>query len=164
MNAHKKHTFSFTENTKAVSNERPTILVIDDSEQLLSLLETLLSQYNYDVLLANSGSNGIDTFIQDGADVVLCDLALPDLDGWNVAQFIQEYCISHERHKPPFILMTGWAQEIDLCGVSTESGVDMVLDKPMDTKQLLKTIKHFLDRQEDISELQFNSVQNGMNQ
>jgi CheY-like chemotaxis protein len=162
MNANNEHTVSTVSRGKAAVNKLPTVLVIDDSEQLLTLLETILHQFDYNVVLASSGSSGIDTFMEDGADVVLCDLTLPDLNGWKVAQFIQDYCAANERLKPPFILMTGWAQELEFYGGSTGTGVDMVVAKPMDTKLLLNTISHLLKQQEDVTEIQLKSVHNGM--
>ena len=57
------------------------ILVIDDEQGIRDLLDTLLRQKGHDVILAESGQKGFDTFLRERPDVIVLDLKMPGMDG-----------------------------------------------------------------------------------
>lgn len=113
-----------------------TILLIDDMEPVLEMLRIGLSARNYPVLTAMSGSEGLDIFKAKSVDVVICDLGMPGMNGWQVCQAMKDYCLEKGIPKPPFIVLTGWAgQEADQDKMA-ESGVDTVVGKPCAVEDL----------------------------
>jgi len=71
---------------------------------------------------------------------VVCDLGMPDMNGWQVAREVQALCSKRQRAKIPFILLTGWAGQLNVTERIRECGVDRVLAKPVDIPQLLEAI------------------------
>jgi len=117
------------------------ILLIDDMEALLFTLGSGLRQYGHLVCTARSGQEGIEMFETNPIDVVICDLGLEDMDGWQVGERIREICREGVRAKPPFILMTGWGLDISVQKKISASGVDMVLEKPVEIPDLIEAVQ-----------------------
>lgn len=78
------------------------ILVIDDEQRTRDLLGTLLSRKGYDVVLAESGPKGFDTFLRERPDVIVLDLNMPGLDGLAALQQVRSL-----NPKQPVIILTG---------------------------------------------------------
>jgi PAS domain S-box-containing protein len=116
-----------------------TILAIDDVEPILLTLKEGLGLYGHDVLIAQNGAVGIEKFLQNDIDVIVCDLAMPGMNGWQVGKAIKELSVSEGRIKPPLILLTGWGGQVKEEKI-LESGVDLVLEKPVNVKALLRSI------------------------
>jgi DNA-binding NtrC family response regulator len=79
-----------------------TILVIDDEKPTLSMFRLLLKAMDYEVLLAGSGEEGIALFEQNKPDVVITDIKMPGMDGFEVIKAIREMDAG-----VPFIIITG---------------------------------------------------------
>ncbi|MHB8205432.1 MAG: response regulator, partial [Desulfomonilaceae bacterium] len=86
---------------------------------------------------AVSGREGIEAFLKGNVDVILCDLGMDDMDGWEVGERIKGYCESEGIPKPPFIIYTGWDQNFDQRHLS-KKGVDLVVTKPLPYDKLLR--------------------------
>ena len=80
------------------------ILVIDDEPAVRTLLEILLGEQGYDVILADGGWKGLELFRQERPDVVVLDLKMPDLDGVMVLKHIRRIDLNQ-----PVIILTGAA-------------------------------------------------------
>ncbi|HZC82266.1 MAG TPA: response regulator [Nitrospiraceae bacterium] len=78
------------------------ILVIDDELGIRDLLDTLLSEKGYDVILADSGEKGLEVFRRARPDVVVLDLKMPGMDGLTVLQQVRR-----DDPKQPVIILTG---------------------------------------------------------
>jgi CheY-like chemotaxis protein len=78
------------------------VLVIDDEPAVRELLNILLSQKGYDVLLADNGSKGLELYRQEHPDVILLDLKMPGLDGVTVLKHIRSVDLTQ-----PVIVLTG---------------------------------------------------------
>ena len=78
------------------------ILVIDDEPGVRDLLDTLLSRKGYDVVLADSGQKGLEIFRRAGADVIVLDLKMPEMDGITVLRQVRVL-----NPKQPVVILTG---------------------------------------------------------
>lgn len=84
--------------------------------------------------VADSGSEGLAAFKADGFDLVVTDLGMPGMSGWDVAREIKRL-----NPKALVVLMTGWSAELDPAKVK-ESGVDRVVHKPFDVDEVLDLV------------------------
>jgi CheY-like chemotaxis protein/anti-sigma regulatory factor (Ser/Thr protein kinase) len=123
-----------------------TILAVDDSEHVLGFLRDVLSRADHTVLTALSGFAAIETFRDRHVDVVICDLGMPGMSGWEVGKEIREICRESSTGKPPFIMLTGWGAQVLEKDKITESGVDVVLTKPVEIAELLRVIQEVVCR------------------
>ncbi|MFC1836496.1 response regulator, partial [Thermodesulfobacteriota bacterium] len=103
------------------------------------------SQFGHDVQTASSGERGIELFKNQEVDVVICDLGMPEMNGWDVGRAIKKYCEETGSPKTPFILLTGWGGQLTLDGNMIESGIDKVLEKPVNLADLLSEIESVLE-------------------
>jgi len=78
------------------------ILVIDDEQSIRNLLDTLLSRKGYDVVLAESGRQGLELFRRERPDVIVLDLKMPEMDGLTVLRQIKNLDPGK-----PVIILTG---------------------------------------------------------
>ncbi len=85
-----------------------TVLAIDDTEPVVRFLRTALEKAHYRVLSALSGPEALEIFRGHSVDVVICDLGMPGMNGWEVGKEIRETCRERKAAKTPFIMLTGW--------------------------------------------------------
>ncbi len=130
-----------------------TVLIIEDDESLMLGLEENLSVEGYRVLTAVTGASGLSTALERKPDLILLDLTLPDMGGYEVCKTLRE------RHSPVLIIMlTARKDEADkLRGF--ETGADDYVTKPFSVKELLARVKAILARadrkQEEAPPLKF---------
>ncbi len=116
------------------------ILVIDDELAIVNMLKSGLERSGHTALTAPSGSEGLKIFREAPVDLVICDISMPGMSGWDVGRTIKEICDQESVPKPPFIILTGWN------GLASEeenivaAGVDAVVEKPMRISNLLAVI------------------------
>jgi len=115
---------------------KKTILVIDDSEELRENIEEILSLANYNVLTARQGKEGVDLMKKTKPDLVLCDIMMPELDGFGVLNAIEN---NDEISGIPFIFLSAKADKMDI-RAGMDKGADDYLTKPFSAEQLLKTV------------------------
>jgi len=125
----------------SIKKENPIrILVIDDEETVRNVLAKMLSKVDHQVTLAKNGAEGLHLFRQGEYDLVLTDLGMPEMSGWEV-------CRNIKKMKPsiPVGMITGWGLQIDP-GRKEEAGLDFVITKPFDFHQIIQvvseTIRH----------------------
>lgn len=119
---------------------RGRILVIDDEPPIAQLLEDALSANGHTVEIAVSGRDGVEMAELVEFDLVLSDLGMPDMSGWEVASRIHAI-----RPGIPVVLVTGWGTTLDQ-GEVERSGVSAVVHKPFEIKDLLDTTNRVLAR------------------
>ncbi|MEJ2717975.1 MAG: hybrid sensor histidine kinase/response regulator, partial [Deltaproteobacteria bacterium] len=133
---------------KALPREEPTaglkILVVDDMKDVATMLEDGLSELGHEVFTALSGRKALKVFERTPVDVVICDLGMPEMDGWDVGKAIKSKCEEKSQRKTPFILLTGWGQQAEVEGKIAESGVDRVVQKPISLSQLTETLNQVI--------------------
>ena len=117
------------------------VLVIDDLEPIVSFLKEGLENYHHTVLTALSGEAGLRLFQETPVHVVICDLGMPGMNGWEVGKRIRSFCVEQGRTRPAFILLTGWSDQSDEKDLIAEACVDLVLEKPVHVPTLLQAIR-----------------------
>jgi PAS domain S-box-containing protein len=118
-----------------------TILLVDDMEPVVSMLESGLSEYGQTVYSATCGRDAIRIFEELPIDVVVCDLGMEGMNGWDVSKAISEICRKRSIPKTPFVLLSGWGWQITEDERITRSGVDKVLTKPVMVPKLLEALR-----------------------
>jgi len=124
-----------------------TVLVIDDMRAVLDLLKTGLTRSGHVVVTALSGLQGVEIFREDPIDIVICDLGMPGINGWEVGKRITSICEERGIPKIPFILLTGWGGQKTETEKIAESGVDAVVEKPINMGNLRKMIQEMCDKE-----------------
>ena len=118
------------------------ILIIEDEDVILEMMKILLESRGHNVFVSQDSSVGIEMYENNMYDIVLCDLAMPKLNGWQVAQFIKEYDTVRKRTKTPVVLITGYELDADNIDYKKE-GVDFILNKPIEFDKLYKIISDY---------------------
>ena len=119
------------------------MLVIEDEEVILEMLKIILEEKGHKVFTTKDANEGIKMYQDNQYDVVLCDLAMPKLNGWKVARYIKDLDAAKETEKTPVILITGYELDMDNLDYRKE-GVDYVLKKPLEFEQLNQLINNFI--------------------
>jgi DNA-binding response OmpR family regulator len=115
------------------------ILVVEDDQDTADSTAMLLHLYAYDVQIARDGKTALRAVVENQPDVVLLDIGLPKLDGWQLAKEIH----SHSRHKRPFLIaISGFGRESDQIR-SQEAGIDLHLVKPVEPEMLHQVLHRF---------------------
>lgn len=135
----------------AAPGSQLTIIAIDDTEEVLSLTEDMLRAYGHKVFTAASGERGLEILRETTVDVVLCDLNMPGMSGWDVADALQAMFRKNGSRKPPFILVTGSAGQISEESIRYRPGVDGIVGKPVDIITLLAVIQQAVEKRSERS-------------
>ncbi|MEV0309744.1 response regulator transcription factor [Nonomuraea fuscirosea] len=121
------------------------VLVVEDEESFSDALSYMLRKEGFEVSVAATGPEALDTFDRNGADLVLLDLMLPGLPGTEVCRQLRQ------RSKVPVIMLTAKDSEIDKV-VGLELGADDYVTKPFSSRELVARIRAVLRRQGDVVE------------
>lgn len=117
--------------------ERKRVLVIDDDLPLRGMLAAALRQHGFQVLLAGDGAEGQRALTIHNPDVVLLDLAMPDVNGWDFLQRLQE---TGHLGKVPIIVVSAHLH-VDPQAI-LQMGVKAILPKPFNLPELIDVIEH----------------------
>lgn len=121
-----------------------TILVIEDERDLLELISFNLEKEGYRVMTASEGTTGLDTARNNLPDLILLDLMLPGISGFEICKILKK----HEKtSRIPVIMLTAKSEEIDRV-VGFEVGADDYVVKPFSNRELMLRIKAVLRRGE----------------
>ena len=115
------------------------ILVVEDEEGIRVFLTTRLSRAGYTVVEALNGLEGLQKFYSDRPDIVILDIAMPEMDGWQTLQRIREVSTV------PILMLTAAAQEQEKIR-GLEEGADDYITKPFSGDELLARISAVLRR------------------
>jgi len=113
------------------------ILVIDDAEFILESTATLLEFEGYTVITASDGEEGVAVAKEHHPDLILCDISMPNMDGYGVIQEIRTYS---ETRTTPFIFLTAFTEKANM-RQGMELGADDFLVKPYTRDELLSAIE-----------------------
>ena len=116
------------------------VLVIDDQPIVTDLLESVLERMNYHAVVAACGKDGLAAFGKDDFDMVITDLGMPDVSGWDVSKAVKQ-----KKPSVPVVVITGWGVTPDPDRMK-DSKVDRVINKPFQIDQLEKIIKDLLQQ------------------
>jgi CRP-like cAMP-binding protein/CheY-like chemotaxis protein len=120
------------------------VLVIEDNNDIRDNIVEILELAGYQVYAANNGKTGVDLALKNIPDIILCDIMMPELDGYGVLYMLNKY---PQTAATPFIFLTAKAERIDL-RKGMEMGADDYLTKPFDDMDLLNAIESRLKRKE----------------
>ena len=113
------------------------ILVIEDSKQILENTAELLELSNYVVYTAANGKIGVEQALANRPDLILCDIMMPELDGYGVLHMVQNH---PELQSIPFIFLTAKTEQSDLRkGMSL--GADDYISKPFKLEEIESVLK-----------------------
>ena len=130
------------------------VLVIDDTEELRAVIAATLCHAGYAVRQADNGRNGILLALSQRPDLILCDVRMPEMDGYRTLAAIRG---CHSTAAIPFILMTG-STDRDEFRRGMVCGADDYLMKPFTGRELLDAVKSRLERQADLQIQVFQTV------
>ena len=105
------------------------LLIVDDVEAVATVLRDGLSELGQTVFTASSGMKAIEIFKTTPVDLVLCDLGMPEMNGWQVASVIKSICAEKGVPKTPFVLITGWDRQVNEDKMAAQNGVDAIVRK-----------------------------------
>jgi DNA-binding response OmpR family regulator len=108
------------------------VLVIDDEADVRDLVAEVLASHGYRITTAAGGAEGVERFKEGQYDLVVTDLGLPDLNGWDVARAIK-FC----RATVPVLLLTGWEDDMSPTAATL---VDGIIKKPFGIDQLVAAV------------------------
>ena len=118
----------------------PKILLVEDNEMNYDMLSRRLKRRNYEVVIATDGAQGVEMAKSETPDLILMDMSLPVLDGWEATRQVK----SDEATKAcPVIALTSHAMDGDR-EKALEAGCDDYDTKPVDLKRLLGKIEALL--------------------
>jgi DNA-binding response OmpR family regulator len=124
------------------------ILIIEDNKDILDNISEILGMSHYKVFGASGGREGMAQALANKPDLILCDIMMPDLDGYGVLHMVQK---NPELQDTPFIFLSALAERSDIRkGMSL--GADDYIPKPFDPTDLLNTVENRLKRADQIKE------------
>lgn len=120
-------------------NTKPKVLIIDDTEEVLSTLCKYFNQKDYDVISANNGLDALKTIEKeiDSLDIIITDLVLPNVSGVALISIVKK-----KYPGLPVIAITGWGEHPE--ALAKEANADLVLEKPFKPPVLEKAARNLL--------------------
>jgi two-component system cell cycle response regulator DivK len=116
------------------------VLVVEDNLDNYELVRTILEMVGYDTFLADNGRDGVTAARKQKPDLILMDMSLPEMDGWNATKLIRE---DPETAHIPMIALTVHTLPIERKR-ALDAGVDAYLPKPYDAGQLIRLVESTL--------------------
>lgn len=133
------------------------ILIVDDDENICELLRLYLEKDGFDTIVANDGEQAVEFAAKYAPDLILLDIMLPKLDGWQVCREIRK------TSETPIIMLTAKGETFDKI-LGLELGADDYVSKPFDTKEVIARIKavlrrsHEKDKASQINEVRYDKL------
>ncbi|MGH2606637.1 MAG: response regulator transcription factor [Anaerolineales bacterium] len=117
------------------------VVCIEDEPEMIDLVRLILGRKGFRVIGANGGIEGIDAVRKEKPDLVLLDLMMPDMDGWEVYQQMKA---DPELRSIPVVVVTAKAQSIDKVLGLHIAKVDDYITKPFGPQELLESVEKIL--------------------
>ena len=122
------------------------IVYIEDDLEMIDLVNLILNRRGYHVLGAHGGKNGLDLVNSELPDLVLLDLMMPGMDGWEVYQQLKA---NEKTRSIPIIIITAKAQDIDRVLGLHIAKVEDYICKPFRPQELLDSVERVMNSSED---------------
>ncbi len=120
------------------------ILVVDDEKAIADIIKFNLKKEGYEVITANDGEEGIVKAFTENPDLILLDIMMPKVDGYEVCKKVRE------KFSTPIIMLTARAEEVDKV-LGLELGADDYVTKPFGIRELMARVKANLRKYEVVS-------------
>jgi len=124
-----------------MENRVKKILCIEDEDEMIDLIRLILNRRGFEIYGANGGKDGLQRIRKDHPDLVLLDLMMPEMDGWEVYQQMKA---DDSTKNIPVIVVTAKAQAIDKVLGLHIAKVDDYITKPFSPQELLASVDHVL--------------------
>lgn len=119
----------------------PTIMLVDDNDANIQLAASILKRNNYNLILAYGGEEALDILEDKSADLILLDVMMPDIDGYEVCKRLKE---NDNTKDIPVILLTALRKNESLVKGFSLGAIDYI-SKPFNKDELLARVKNHLD-------------------
>lgn len=117
----------------------PKILVVDDDRRVLDLMSLYLNRDGYETITATDGETGLTEFRRQHPDLVILDIMMPGMDGWDVCRQIRQ------ESSVPIIMLSAKGEELDKI-LGLELGADDYVTKPFSPREVTARVKAVLRR------------------
>ncbi len=118
-----------------------TIMVVDDEEDILTLIEKILTKKGHRVVTAKSGREALEKIKDVKPDLVLLDIMMPGLNGYQVCKTIKQ---SSETRSITVAMLTVKAEDEDKIRALEDSGADWYFTKPIDAERFARSVEWLL--------------------
>lgn len=133
----------FPQDEVSMAEEPKLIVCIEDEPDMIELLRTILESSGYKVIGATGGVIGLETVRREKPDLILLDLMMPDMDGWEVFQQIKD---DPDLSQIPIVVVTAKAQSIDkVLGLYIARAEDYIT-KPFKVQDLVDRIENLVGK------------------
>src|SRR3954471_5722008 len=123
-----------------------TVLFIEDNQEIRENMGEILELAGYRIFLAADGKQGVAAALAEKPDIIVCDIMMPELDGYGVIHMLQK---NPETQHIPFIFLTARAERTEI-RKGMELGADDYITKPFSGTELLNAIESRLKKAESI--------------
>ncbi|MCK5318792.1 MAG: response regulator [Anaerolineales bacterium] len=124
-----------------MAEDAKRVVCIEDEPEMIDLVRLILGRKGFNVIGANGGIEGLETVQRERPDLVLLDLMMPDMDGWEVYQQMKA---DDELRSIPVVVVTAKAQSIDKVLGLHIAKVDDYITKPFGPQELLESVEKIL--------------------
>jgi two-component system, OmpR family, response regulator VicR len=128
----------------ALNNQSKRLAYIEDEPEMIDLVRLILGRRGFTILGANGGREGLELVRKELPDLVLLDLMMPDMDGWDVYHQIKS---EESTRNIPVIVITAKAQNIDKILGLHIAKVEDYISKPFSPQELLERVEQVLSKQ-----------------
>jgi two-component system response regulator VicR len=124
-----------------MATDQMRVICIEDEPEMIDLVRLILGRKGFEVIGADGGIEGLEKVRTEKPDLVLLDLMMPDMDGWEVYQQIKA---DPELREIPVVVVTAKAQSIDKVLGLHIAKVDDYITKPFGPQELLESVEKIL--------------------
>ncbi len=117
------------------------VLVIDDENDILLIIKSALHEEGYDVTTANNGYDGLALAEDASPDLIILDIMMPEMDGFEVLQQLRE---NEKTARIPIVILTGMSSK-DKIREALNKGIDYYIVKPFEYQDLVSKVKIAID-------------------
>lgn len=122
-------------------NKPKRVVYIEDEDEMIDLVSLILKRRGFEVIGVRGGRKGLETVQKELPDLVLLDLMMPDMDGWDVYQQMRA---DKSTQHIPVVVVTAKAQNIDKVLGLHIAKVDDYISKPFSPKELIDSVENIL--------------------
>ena len=125
-----------------MSQGKRTILIVDDEEDVLDLLQLVFETSGFEVRRASTGKSAVSSAYEQPPDVVLLDVMMPEMDGWQVLRTLKG---DERTRKVPVVMLSARAERRDKM-IGLQEGAEGYIAKPFSPAEVVREVQRFLER------------------